>query len=301
MTNLLQHLNEQFAIEDHLHFKSGPGGLTVAEINNTTATATVALLGANVLSFQPHDERPVLWVSDHSRYEIGKAIRGGIPVAWPWFAGHPTDPSKPAHGFVRTALWSVSDTQPVSDGETRLRLELTDTSESRALWPYAFQLDLIITVGATLQVALVIRNPGQSSFSCGGALHSYFSVSDVTKISVEGLHGCTYLDKVAGDAQKIQHGPVTVEGETDRIYLDTTATCVIEDPGWNRQIHISKAGSYSTVIWNPWIEKSRRLADFGDDEYSRMICVETTNAATDVVNLVPGETHRLLTAISLKS
>ena len=222
-------------------------------------------------------------------------------MAWPWFAAHPTDPAKPAHGFVRTVLWSVDDTQLVNDGETRLRLKLTDTRASQALWPHSFQLELIITVSTTLQVALVVRNPGDRAFTCGGALHSYFNVSDVAKISVEGLQGCTYLDKAAGGAQQVQHGPVTVTEETDRIYLDTTATCVIEDPGWNRQIHITKAGSHSTVIWNPWIEKSRQLADFGDNEYSGMICVETTNAANDVVTIAPGGVHRLLTAISLKS
>ncbi len=299
MINELQRLNDQYGITDHLQFKAGPGELMVADIKNDQATATVALLGGHVISFQPNGQRPILWVSKHSRYQTGQPIRGGIPVAWPWFADHPADPGKPAHGFVRTALWSVTATKKLGDGATRLQLGLSDSDHSRTLWPHAFQLEIVITVGSELAVELVARNPGKLAFTCGGALHSYFNVSDATKIAVRGLEGCPYIDKVDGGKQKRQQGPVTIEAETDRIYLDTTVTCVIEDPGWERRIEIAKSGSRSTVVWNPWIDKARRMADFGDQEYLGMVCVETTNAAEDLVTVLPEEEHRLRAVISL--
>lgn len=297
MVNELQRLNEQYGIPDQLQFKAGPGDLTVADIKNNHATAMVTLQGGHVISFRPHGQRPVLWVSEHSHYTAGRPIRGGIPVAWPWFANHPTDPGKPAHGFVRTALWSVNKTEALDDGATQLQLGLSDSDRTRKLWPHAFQLGMVITVGSELEVELVVYNPGESAFTCGGALHSYFSVSDATKIAVHGLDGAPYIDKVAGGKRKLQRGPVTIEAETDRVYLDTTATCVIEDPGWDRRIEVAKSGSRSTVVWNPWIDKSRRMADFGDEEFLGMVCVETTNAVEDVVTVLPEEEHRLRAVI----
>jgi D-hexose-6-phosphate mutarotase len=160
-------------------------------------------------------------------------------------------------------------------------------------------LEIVITVGPALQVELLTQNPGAAPFICSAALHSYFGVSDVTGIAVQGLAGCTYIDKVDEGRRKLQRGPVTIETETDRIYLETTATYVIEDPGWGRRIQIAKSGSRSTVVWNPWIDKAGRMADFGDEEYGGMVCVETTNAAEDIITVAPGGEHRLRAVISL--
>ncbi len=299
MTDQLQSLNRRFALAGHLQFKAGPGGLAVADINNEHAAATVVLPGAHVLSFQPRGQRPVLWASAHSRFESGQPIRGGIPLVWPWFGAHPTDPAKPAHGFARTSLWAVSETAVTSSGATRLRLSLTDSDETRSLWPHPFQLEFTVTVGVDLQVELAMRNVGQSAFTCGAALHSYFAVSDAGRISILGLEGGDYLDKVDGGRRKTQAGPVTIAAETDRIYLDTTAACVIDDPGWGRRIRVAKLGSRSTVVWNPWVDKSRRMADFGDEEYPGMVCVETANAADDVVTVAPAGEHRLQAVIGV--
>ena len=300
MENTLKFLNDRFGIAEQLEFKAGPGGLTVAEINNRHATATVVLQGAHVLSFQPHGQLPVLWASQHSQYQPGTAIRGGIPVIWPWFGGHPTDPSKPGHGFARTMLWSVSEVEITSKDQTRLRLKLTNSEQTELLWPHPFKLETFITVGAELHVALEINNPGPQPFTCGSALHSYYNVSKVSKITVDGLDGCTYIDKVSNNQQKVQQGPVTISAETDRIYLDTGATCVINDPGWTRRIVIAKSGSRSTVVWNPWVNKARHMTDFGNEEYTDMICVETTNAAKDRVTVEPGATHILQAMISVE-
>jgi D-hexose-6-phosphate mutarotase len=296
----LQALNDTFAITDQLIFRPGPGGLPMADIRNRHAAATVSLYGAQVLAFQPHAGAPLLWVSGHSLYQPGKAIRGGVPVCWPWFGPHPADPSKPAHGFARTAMWNVLAAAGLAGGATQLRLSLVDDDATRDLWPHAFQLRLVVTVGAELRIELIARNPGGLPFTCGGALHSYFGVSDASAIAIQGLDGCEYIDKADGGQRKLQRGPVTIDAETDRVYLNTTATCAIEDPGLGRQIIVAKSGSRTTVVWNPWAEKARRLADFGDEEYHGMVCVETANADTDAVTVGPGGEHRLAATISVE-
>lgn len=295
----LDALNEQFGTPQ-LIFKTGPGGLTTAEIENDEVTATVVLQGGHVLSFQLHHQQPILWASRHSYFTPGKAIRGGIPVCWPWFANHPTDPGKPAHGFARISQWSVLGSELTMEGATRLRLGLTDTSVTQALWPHSFQLELSVTVGAALQVELLIRNPGDTAFTCTEALHSYFSVSDIANVTITGLEGTAYLDKVAGNQRREQTGPITISGETDQVYLDTSVDCLIIDPGWQRQIRVAKQGSRTTVVWNPWAQKARQMADFGAEEYRQMVCVETANAADEVITVPAGGEHRLQTTLSLE-
>ena len=295
----LQALNDQFAIPAYLSFVAGPEGLPMAEIGNQHSMAIIALQGAHVAHFQPLGQAPVLWVSRLSSYALGKSIRGGIPVCWPWFAQHPSDPSKPFHGFARTAMWGVRGAGVLEDDATQLRLGLLDSDASRALWPYAFELELVVTVGPQLQAELIARNTGEAPFTVGGALHSYFQVGDVARAAIQGLAGSTYIDKVDGGAQRVQQGPITISGETDRIYLDTTAECVIEDPALGRSIRISKAGSRTTVVWNPWAEKAALLADCGDEEYLNFVCVETANAADDVYEVAPGAEHRLIQTIGL--
>jgi len=297
----LEDLNRRYAITDQLAFESGPGGFTLAKIRNLQAEATVALHGGHVLSFSPRAHEPVLWVSKLSRFETGKAIRGGIPVCWPWFADHPTDGDKPAHGFARTALWSVTESEALKDGRTRLGLVISDNNDTRTLWPYLFRLEIDVTVGTMLQVELVATNTGKEVFTCGGALHSYFHVSSISNVVIKGLEGCSYIDKVDDSRRRVQEGPVTINGETDRIYLETDGDCLIEDNGLQRRIGIAKSGSRTTVVWNPWVDKARAMKDFGDQEYHSMVCVETANAAEDLITVAPGEAHRLQSIISVES
>jgi glucose-6-phosphate 1-epimerase len=281
-------LNGRFAHVPGLAFKEGPGGLTVAEITNPHAHARIALQGGHVLAFQPVGQKPILWVSRHSQYAAGTPIRGGIPVCWPWFGQHPVDAQKPPHGDA------------VAEDTTRLWLGLSANEVTRSLWPHDFQVELTVTIGRQLEVELTIRNPGPSAFTCTSALHSYFAISDVAKSSVNGLDGCVYLDKVAGYERREQTGPIAFTGETDRIYLDTTTDCVIEDAGWERAVRVAKRGSRSTVVWNPWADRARQLADFGDEEYREMLCVETANAADDAITVAPLGTHRLAAIVSVE-
>lgn len=297
--NSIDDLSKRFGIPGQMTFKGGPGGLTVAEIDNGHATATVSLHGAHVTSFKPEGQEEVLFLSGHSRFEPGIAIRGGIPISWPWFADHPTDKGKPAHGFARISNWDVRGTE-IDGGGSRIRLGLNDNQYTRSLWPHAFDLGFIITVGKQLHLDLIAKNTGEEDFTITQAFHSYYHVSEINKIYIQGLEGCNYIDKVDNFQKKSQRGPLEITGETDRVYVDTTSDCLIHDPGLKRKIRIRKEGSKSTVIWNPWIAKAHQMKDLGDQDYKRFVCVETTNAGEDLITLGPDSEHILRADISIE-
>lgn len=293
-------LNDNFAIPGHVGFRTSRDGLILAEIRNAHAAASVSLQGGHVVSYAPHGQAPVLFTSAQSAFAPGKTIRGGIPICWPWFGPHPTDPTLPQHGFVRSAEWSLRSTARVDPDATQVRLRLTDTPESREIWPHAFELIIAVTIGTELRVELIVRNPAPEAMRCTEALHTYLQVGDITATRVLGLDGITYLDKVDGMRPKQQEGPIMIEGETDRIYVDVPRSCVVDDPALGRHIHIAKTDSKSTVIWNPWREKARALKDFGDDEYLHMLCVEVANAGNNHATVAPGGEHRLGTTIRVE-
>lgn len=286
--------NDELGIPSVLAICEGNGGLPLIEIDNTYARASISLLGAQLLSYCPvTTEQDLLFVSRQAYFQQGKAIRGGVPVCWPWFGPDPEQRGRPSHGFVRNRDWELLETEARADGSTRVLLGMRDDDDSRALWPHAFSLQLEVCVGTTLELALVTQNLGEVPISITQALHAYFRVGDVREAQVLGLAGHDYIDKLNDGARAVQSGPINVDGPIDRIYLDSTDTLIIDDPRLGRGIYIEREGSRSAVVWNPWVEQAHAMHDFADDEYLQMICVETTNAAEDLVTLGPGEHHRL--------
>jgi len=286
-------LDQRFGITGEVVFKEGPNGQGVVEISNGLAMASIALQGAHLMSWAPHQEELVIWLSPNAKFGPGESIRGGVPVCWPWFGPHPSESSFPTHGFARTVPWEVIEVQALEDGSNRLGFRLIQNDETYAQWPHSTPLELYMTIGTALEMELVTHNDGPEPVTIGQALHTYFQVSDVRRIAIHGLDGCSYLDKTDEYRRKQQSGPVTFAGETDRIYLESTADCLIDDPGLKRRIRIAKRGSRSTVVWNPWAERAEALGDFDEDGYLRMMCVESANAADDVVTIAPGGTHHL--------
>ena len=293
-------LNTQFGIPGKLLFELSVGGFPIIQVETETATAVISVYAGHILSYRPKGEPDVLWLSEQAVYEPGKAIRGGIPIIWPWFGSHPTDAKKYVHGFARRMMWGVQSTGEDEDGRILITLELTETEATKALWSHDFALTLSIVVGLALEVTLTVANTGDIDFTYTAAMHSYFTVSDIEALSIRGLAGTAYLDNLDNMKQKEQVGPIRFTGETDRIYVDTTAVCEVVDPGLNRIIWIDKQGSHSTVVWNPWVEKARWMADFADNAYRKMVCVETANAAHDAVTLEPGEMRELTAVIGVK-
>jgi len=295
MTDSLAALNRRFALAGQLVFAQGPGGLTVANIGNAQATAMISLSGGQVMAWQPTGESPVLWLSGQAKFAPGQSIRGGAPVCWPWFGPHGDEPGFPSHGFARTSPWAVERVEALPGGATRLVLTLQPGDDAHAIWPYPCSLQSRITVGRELRIDLVTGNHGTAPFVVSEALHTYFTVSDVRHTPIHGLAERMFVDKVDGGRRKIQDGAVVIDGEVDRVYLDTTADCVIDDIGLKRRIRIHQEGGRSTVVWNPWAEKAGALGDFDPAGYLGMVCVESGNALDNAVTVVPGGEH-ILTA-----
>ena len=178
---------------------------------------------------------------------------------------------------------------------------LVDSDETRDIWPHSFRLSIEITVGDSLKLALITQNTGNESITISQALHTYFYVGEIGEVQVLGLDGAEYLDKVDGFAQKIQSGPVRVQGEVDRIYTGVTRELVIDDASLGRKIRIASRGCSTAVVWNPWDDISASMADLEDDDYKRMICVETANAGPETVQIAAGDQYRLEAEYTIES
>ena len=292
-----EQLNKAFSLADGgntLRFKVGKGDIPVAEIRNAQSTASISLQGAHVLSWVPAGEDEVIWVSEDATYAPAKSLRGGIPICWPWFGAHEANAAFPAHGFARVVLWQVAESQQLPTGETQICFRL-DTSQLddkyRQMWLPPTVAEYRLTIGRALTMELITHNLSDQAMTIGQALHTYFAVDDVTHTSVTGLEGKDYLDKTDGFKRKTQAGPVTIGTEVDRVYLRTSDDLTIDDG--KRRIIIKKQGSQSTVVWNPWKEVAEKMGDLGRDGYLKMLCVESANAAEDVVRIAAGESHTL--------
>ncbi|MDQ6954020.1 MAG: D-hexose-6-phosphate mutarotase [Mariprofundaceae bacterium] len=294
-------LNKAWGIDKHLSFKLGAGDMPVIEIKNAFAQAVIALQGAHILSFQPKGEQALIWMSDDAVFATGKSLRGGIPVCWPWFGAHPSNPSLPAHGPARTASWYPTASGILKDGRTFVRLELEQNTQLQSMCKQPLSASLHITIGKSLEIYLETKNLGDSNVTLGQALHSYFYVSDVRQVHVEGLDACEYLDKVEGFTRKQQLGSVTISQEVDRVYVHASNHIRIIDSGLKRAIHIHNHGSSSVVVWNPWAETAAKMGDLGRDGYLNMLCVETANAFDDTIILAPGASHVMATEYRIES
>lgn len=257
--------------------------------------AELLLQGAHVLHWQPAGHRPVLWLSHNSYREAGRPVRGGIPICFPWFGPHPSDNTQPAHGSARISPWQLVAVEPTEDND-EVELRLTCQLE-----PFAAEFRL--RVGRELKCSLEIQLPPQlprpATFEA--ALHTYLAVSDIRSVEVSGLETVPFLNKVPGQSHGAASGvPITFSGETDRVYQQTEHSVQVTDRGWQRAITISKSGSQSTVVWNPWIDKSQRMPDFGDHEWTQMLCVETANVGDCAVTLQPGQSHTMHALIAVR-
>jgi D-hexose-6-phosphate mutarotase len=290
----LQVLNEKFGLGAALRFVDDPSGLTIAEIENPLASARICLQGAHLLTWRPRtSSTPVVWLSEGAQLTPGKSPHSGAPVCWPWFGNHESNGALPAHGYARNAPWEVVETSTESDGATHITLRLVETEKSRAQWSHDATLQLTMIVGNSLKMALTTINNTADEIIISEALHTYFQVGDITQAYVTGLEDTAYADKVQDFARSMQRGVLTFTGETDRVYLDTTAECLIEDPALQRRIRIAKSGSCSTVVWTPWQEKGEKMGDLGPEGWRHMLCVESANALDNRITLPAGESHTL--------
>ncbi|WP_303699464.1 D-hexose-6-phosphate mutarotase [Pseudomonas aeruginosa] len=277
--------------------------LTCWFIRNGAAELLVAEQGAQVLRYR-RTERPIVWLSEQAAFARGQSLRGGVPLCWPWFGDLARNPAPvrelwqgegaaPFHGLVRGIDWQLQDIVE-ADASVSLVFSLQAPAVPLADCPAAPHVEFALALGdEALQLTLDNHNAGAHPLAFSQALHSYYAVSDVRQVRVEGVQGCRYHDALQDWRPCRQDAAPVIEAETDRVYLDVPARLAIEDPGWQRRIVLDSQGSTSAVLWNPWIDKARRLSQFAGDAWQRMLCVETGNLLEDAPRLAPGQSHRL--------
>lgn len=274
--------------------------LTAWRVRGPRGELLVTAQGAQVLEYREYDRPPLIWLSDRARMREGQSVRGGIPVCWPWFGDLARNPEAvsaqyqgsdaPAHGLVRGLDWQLAEIESLGES-VELRF-VCDTTHLPG-WSLAPELELRVCLDERLHLTLTNRNRSERTLTISQALHSYFAVSDVRKVSLEGFAGLEYIETLEDWAHRHQRGEPAIEGETDRIYLQTPDRLAILDPIWERRIVLESQGSRSTVLWNPWVAKAQRLSQFAADAWKDMLCIETANILEDVVELAPGAEHQL--------
>jgi glucose-6-phosphate 1-epimerase len=277
--------------------ETGEGGLPRAVLRTLEGEAHVYLHGAHVTHWQPRGGAPVLFMSARARFTADAALRGGVPVIFPWFGPRAADARAPTHGFARRRPWRLEH-----QGEHDVVLALDADADTRAVWPHEFALRLRVALGTQLTITLAVTNTSTEPWAYEEALHTYIAVADVSAAGVSGLEGAAYLDKTDSMARKRHlQAPMRITGEVDRIFAGHTAACVVADPLLRRNIRVDKRGSATTVVWNPWMERARALPDLGDDEWRQMVCVETANTGDDALTLAAGARHEMAAILTCEA
>jgi glucose-6-phosphate 1-epimerase len=292
MEGAITQSNRQFEIPATAQLVEGNGGLAKVRITSPEVEGEMYLHGAHVTSWKPAGAAEVLFVSTQSRWENGHAIRGGVPICFPWFGDKADDPKAPAHGFVRTQAWQLESIVHVG-GAVTVSMFIESNEGTRRWWPAEFRLVHRVTFGSELSLELVVTNTGKTSLRFEEALHAYHRVGNIENARVRGLDTVHYIDKTDSYRKKMQHGEIAIASETDRVYLNTAGAIELEDPVLHRRTRLTKENSRTTVVWNPWVDKARSLSDFADDEWMKMICIETSNVSDFAVDLAPGQQHKM--------
>lgn len=273
-------------------------GVPVLWLRNAHCRAALSLHGGQLLSFAPTGETDWLWLSPTTRRPPG-AVRGGVPVCWPYFGreGQPVD--APQHGFARTSTWSLDDVREEGDDiVVELSLPANDASPLR--------LKQALHLGRALRQSLTTTNTGGGAIAFTQALHTYFRVGDASCTKLNGVEGLNYADKYAAGAERLQSGEWNLNdpcdpGRSDRTYRDTGDEFVLEDPALGRRLRIRSTGSRSLVVWNPGATGVVALGDVPAPDWREFVCVEVANAGADVVELAPGASHALAQTVTASS
>jgi len=290
-------LDREFGIPGLASVVEGNGGLPKVRITSPQGTGEMYLHGGHITSWKPAGDE-VLFVSSQSRWEDGLAIRGGVPVCFPWFGAKADDPKAPAHGFVRTKAWQLESVTQAG-GAVAVSMFTENDDSTKRWWPADFRLVHRATFGSELSLELLVTNTGATSLRFEEALHAYHRIGNFERARLHGLDGIHYLDKTDRNQEKTQQGDIVITSETDRIYLNTQGAVELEDPVLRRRTRVTKQNSRTTVVWNPWAQKARALSDLGDGEWTQMICIESSNVADFAVVLKPGQQHTMKATVTV--
>jgi D-hexose-6-phosphate mutarotase len=295
----LDTLNGKFALREktgapQLQFVAGDGGLVCADVKTPACTGRVYLLGGHVTAWQPAGEEPVIFTSSKSQFAVGKAIRGGVPVCFPWYDGKAQSAvagiggtAGPQHGIVRTVEWQVEETRDLGDGAVSVTLITRSNAASKQYWPGDYELREHVVFGKQLQIDLLVKNTGDQPMKYEEDLHSYFFVRDVRKASVLGLDRVEYVDKYDAGKHKKQQGSIALSTPADSIYLGTNGPITIVDDAIGRRMIIDKIDSRDTILWTPG--STRAVSDLGPGEWMNYVTIEVANVGDNSRTVGPGE------------
>ena len=265
-------------------------------VSGPCAAGEIDLVGATVTSWMPRGRGEQLWLSPTTARTPGTAIRGGIPICWPWFGPHPADAAQPGHGTVRRLPWRCTGHALADDGAVEVALE-PEAGPGPATHP-DLAVSLRVRFGTALHAALLTRAVGRSAATFSAALHTYLRVDDVRQVRLDGLDGVPYRDKIDQGRFKVQAGPVSFTGPTDRVYQPCPPTVTLHDGA--RRLRIASSGAGACVVWNPWAEGAERIADMPRDSWPGFVCVEAADVFESAVTLAPGTAHLLEQAVSVE-
>lgn len=290
-TEKLQSLIENSDFLELISSKSAfPGskgvGLPILRVTTPTFSASIALQGAQLLSFKTTNGNSLLWLSPNCDFTPGVALRGGIPLCLPWFGPHPLDPKKPKHGFARNRDWQLVDARRTPD--EHVQLVFSFDSPANELFDFNFSAQLTMTLGSSIKLDLSINNTDTRAFDCSWALHSYHSVSSLEDVCVLGLAGRTYLDNLEKHAPKTQHGDVSFPTEVDRVFPAIENGLSISG---SPCIQIHHHNCPSVVVWNPGPINAAKIADIGAGHERDYICVERGAVLAEKWNLTEGQSQ----------
>jgi glucose-6-phosphate 1-epimerase len=268
--------------------ESFENGFSYLSVSNEAAHAKIALQGAHIFEYQAKGREPLLWLSEESSFEEGSAIRGGIPLCWPRFGNR--DKSLPQHGFTRTALFELISVEEINSHLTQVHLQLKSSEKSQEIWPYAFVLDLVFHISDKLTISMTTHNRDSKEFLLTQAFHTYFKVSDIENVKIEGLEDVAFLDTLR-EERSMESEPILIRSEVDRVYEGVKRDITLEDS--KRKVRICAKNSTSVIVWNPWIEKSSQMSGMNKMAYREFVCIESANAFDDFVIVKAGEHYTI--------
>lgn len=306
--------------------------IQVHQIDTEYSLAEITDFGAQVLSWTPRGQNPVVWLSDQASFAGDTTVRGGIPICLPWFGNPKFSPAAPTgaagnHGFAKTTVWERVDSasSPAAQvlggkGIDSPRLQMPGNGDMQGLagakagykvltyrlshkdgelFPHAFSTQLTIEVGETLRLTLEAVNTDDHPFTFEAVFHTYLGFSDLRQCELQGLEQAVFLDTLTAKKAS-EDQPITFNQSFDRIY-DSSSDLEIYDPAWGRKIWLKKSGSKSTIVWTPWNRFIKDFSDLSDQDVYRFAGIEFGNVREHALLLQPGQRHRLAMEIGVDS
>ncbi len=267
-------------------------------VRNSHATCSIFVYGAHVVSFTPRGEKDVLWLSPYSLFREGCPIRGGIPICFPWFGKREGREDLPLHGFVRTRIWDIASAENLADGRTTIVFSLESTDPPAEAWPYHFRLELSVTLGEVLEMALSIQNLEDMPVTCEDGFHTYFRVEDPGRCEVAGLNEVEYIDRIKGDVRTMQVGPARFEGEMVHAFMHVPPVLELADFLGQRRIRIEQQHMGSTLLWSPGAQAGAANPEIRE-AWNQFVCVESANCLDSRLTIPARGLHRSLLRLGL--